>query len=360
MRGNCFLMKVDNMSYRISEIAQWVEAKVDGDAELEINHLAKVEEAGPGDLTFISNPRYEKHIETTKASAVLVALNFPASQKTLLRCSDPYFAFMTLVQKFYGAPPQLAQGIHPTAVIDESAVIAATAAIAAHVVIGRGCRIGEHCQIHPGVVLSDGVQIGDDCLLYANSSVREKCRIGNRAIIHCGAVIGSDGFGFAFRDNRYHKIPQMGIVVIEDDVEIGANCTLDRATFGETVIRNGAKLDNLVHIAHNVEVGEHTALAAQVGIAGSTRVGKYVRFGGQVGAVGHIEMGDRVVAGGQAGITKSVPDNIFVSGYPAREHMTTKRQEAGLSKLPELIKRVRRLEDEIANLQKSMNMEDEC
>lgn len=340
------------MSYSVAEIAKWVDAKVDGNADLQIVSLAKIEDAGKTDLTFISNPRYEKQIHTTNAGAVLVALDFPQSDKTLLRCADPYFAFMTLVQKLYGhtAPPPM--GVHPTAVIAEDAVIAPGASIGPHVVIGAGCRVGDNTHIHPGVVLSAGVQIGADCVIYANVSIREKCRIANRVIIHCGAVIGSDGFGFAFRDGRYHKIPQMGIVVVEDDVEIGANTTIDRATLGETVIHAGAKLDNLIQIAHNVTVGEHTAIAAQAGVSGSTKIGKYVRVGGQAGVVGHIEVGDAAALGAQAGITKSVPPKAFVSGYPAREHMTAKREEASLAKLPELLKRVKRLEEELKKLEK--------
>ena len=338
------------MPYRLSDIAQWIDARVDGDPLIEIHRLAKIEEAEPGDLTFIANPRYEKYVSTTRASAILVAASYPPTDRTVIRCSDPYFAFMTLAQRWYGRTPAVAVGVHPSAVIGADCVIAAGAAIAAHVVVGDRCRIGERTQLHPGVVLGEEVEIGEDTLLYANVSVRERCRIGHRVIVHPGAVIGSDGFGFAFKDGRYHKIPQMGIVVLEDDVEIGANTALDRATMGETIIRQGAKLDNLIQIAHNVEIGEHTAIAAQSGISGSTRVGKYVRIGGQVGAVGHIEIGDGAAAGAQAGITKHVPANTFVSGYPAREHMTAKREEASLARLPELLKRVKQLEQEMARL----------
>jgi UDP-3-O-[3-hydroxymyristoyl] glucosamine N-acyltransferase len=338
------------MPYRLSDIAQWIDAQIDGDPDIEIHRLAKIEEAGPGDLTFIANPRYEKYVSTTHASAVIVAAAFPKTERTVLRCSDPYFAFMTLAQKWYGKTPAIAFGIHPSAVIGADCVIDPTAAVGAHVVLADRCRVGANTQIHPGVVLGEDVEIGENTLIYANVTVRERCRIGHRVIVHPGAVIGSDGFGFAFKDGRYHKIPQMGIVVIEDDVEIGANTTLDRATMGETIIHQGAKLDNLIQIAHNVEIGEHTAIAAQSGISGSTRVGKYVRIGGQVGAVGHIEIGDGAAAGAQAGITKSVPAKTFVSGYPAREHMTAKREEASLSKLPELLKRVKQLEQELARL----------
>ncbi len=340
------------MPYSVSEIAKWIDAVVDGDAAVQISNLAKIEEAGKADLTFISNPRYEKQINTTQAGAVLVSMDFPKSDKTLLRCADPYYAFMTLVQKLYGSQKPPTPGIHPTAVVADDAVIAAGASIGPHVVVAAGCRIGDNTQIHPGTVIAEEVQIGADCVIYANVSIREKCRIGNRVIIHCGAVIGADGFGFAFRDGRYHKIPQMGIVVLEDDVEIGANTTIDRATLGETIIHTGAKLDNLIQIAHNVQVGEHTAIAAQAGISGSAKIGKYVRVGGQAGLVGHIEIGDGAALGAQAGITKSVPAKAFVTGYPAREHMTAKREEASLAKLPELLKRVKRLEEELKKIEK--------
>lgn len=339
------------MAIRLAEIASWIGATIDGDDSTEITGLAKIEEAQSGSLSFIANPKYAKYIETSGASAVLVDRQFPASGKTLLRTDDPYFAFLQCARHFYQRAPQVATGVHPTAVIGEGTTLGKDVAIGAYVVIGRDCRIGDGTTIFPLTFIGDSVTIGDQCLLYANVSVREECRIGNRCIVHMGAVIGADGFGFAFKEGRFHKLPQMGIVVLEDDVEIGANTTIDRATLGETIIRQGAKLDNLIQIAHNVEIGEHTAMAAQAGVSGSTKIGKYVQIGGQAGFTGHIQIGDQAKVGAQAGITKSVANGEFVSGYPARPFRTEMRELAALGKLPELLKQVRALEKRIEELE---------
>ena len=343
------------MAFSLAEIASWINAVVDGDETVEITGLAKIEEAGPGELSFIANPKYEKYIHSTRAAAVLVSDAFPPSEKTVLRCADPYFAFLLLVERFYSGPPALSVGIHPTAVIGEGCTIGADCAIGPLVSIGRNCSIGAHAQIYPGVVLGDEVQVGEDAILYANVSVRERCRIGERVIVHCGAVIGSDGFGFAFKDGRYHKIPQTGIVIVENDVEIGANTTIDRATLGATIIHEGVKLDNLIQVAHNVEIGSHTAIAAQTGISGSSKVGQFVRMGGQVGIAGHIHIGDSAILGGQAGVSKDIPAGLFYSGYPARPHMQAMREEASLARLPELLKRVKQLEKELDTLSRLLD-----
>ncbi len=342
------------MPFRLKEIAEWIGGQVEGDDSIEITGLAKIEEAQPHQLTFIANPKYAKFIDTTRAGAVLVGSDFPAANRTVVRVADPYFAFLGLIQRFQAPVESTLKGIHPTAIIGEGTKLGKDVAIGAYVVIGRNCSIGDGAILHPGVVVDDQVSIGAHSLLYANVSVREGCRIGNNVIIQMGAVIGSDGFGFAFQDGKYHKIPQLGIVVIEDDVEIGANTTIDRATMGQTVIRRGTKVDNLVQIAHNVEIGEHTAIAAQSGISGSTKLGKYVKLGGQAGLVGHIRIGDHSAVGAQAGVTKSIPDHTFYSGYPAREHMKAKREEASLAKLPELLKSFRRLDAEVAELRKKL------
>ncbi|NOY58204.1 MAG: UDP-3-O-(3-hydroxymyristoyl)glucosamine N-acyltransferase [Calditrichaeota bacterium] len=339
------------MPVTLAEVAKWIGGTVDGDDSIKVSALAKIEEAKSGQLTFIANPKYARFIDSTKASAVLVDLDFPKSAKPLIRVSNPYFAFLTLAKKFYHGVPSVEKGVHPSVVLGENCKLGQDVAIGAHVVIGQNCIIGPATVVHPGVVIGDDVQIGADCLLYANVSIREQCRIGNNVIVQMGAVIGSDGFGFAFEGGKYHKLPQMGIVVIEDDVEIGANSAIDRATMGETIIRRGTKIDNLVQIAHNVEIDEHTAIAAQCGISGSTKIGKYVKMGGQAGLVGHITIGDYAAVGGQGGVTKSVPEKTFVSGYPAREHLKVKREEASLAKLPELIKKFRRLEAEVKELQ---------
>ncbi len=344
------------MAFTAAEIASWIGATVEGDGSVEIISLAKIEEATPGTLSFIANPKYAKYIETTGASAVLVDRNFPPAGKTLLRTDDPYFAFLQCVKRMQPVrPPQVEPGVHPTAVIGEGTVIGKDAAIGAYAVIGRNCRIGDRAVIYPLCFVGDDVQIGNDSLLYAGVSIREGCRIGERCILHMGAVIGADGFGFAFKDGRYHKLPQTGIVVIEDDVEIGAGTAVDRATLGETIIRRGAKLDNLIQIAHNVEIGEHTAIAAQAGISGSTKVGKYVLIGGQAGFVGHIRIGDKVKISAQAGVTKSVEDGDFVFGTPARTFRTAMKEQAAMARLPELLKEIQRLEKRLLELEKRLS-----
>ncbi|MDZ7369951.1 MAG: UDP-3-O-(3-hydroxymyristoyl)glucosamine N-acyltransferase [candidate division KSB1 bacterium] len=338
------------MPFSLAEIASWVGATIEGERDITISGLAKIEEATPGTLTFIANPKYAKYIESTAASAVLVDRNFPSCAKTLLRTDDPYFAFLVCARRFYQREPAVAPGVHPTAVIGEGTHLGKNVSIGAYTVIGKNCRIGDGSVIYPLCFIGDNVQIGSDTLIYANVSVREECRIGSRCIIHMGAVIGADGFGFAFKDGRYHKLPQMGIVVIEDDVEIGANTTIDRATLGETIIRSGAKLDNLIQVAHNVEIGEHTAIAAQTGISGSTKIGRYVVIGGQAGFAGHIQIGDQAKIGAQAGITKSVAGGEFVTGTPARPFLEERREQAALARLPELLKQVRDLQKRVDEL----------
>ena len=244
------------------------------------------------------------------------------------------------------------QGIHPSAVIHETATIGSNCHIGAGVVISKNSTLGENSVIHPGVVIGPDVVVGSNSVFHANVVLREKVKIGNKVILHSGVVVGSDGFGFAREGQVYHKIPQVGIVIIEDDVEIGANCAIDRATIGATIIRKGVKLDNLIQIAHNVEIGENTVIAAQTGISGSTKLGKNAIVGGQVGFVGHVEIGDGVTVAAQSGVSKSLASNSVVFGYPARPIMQAKREEAALRKLPELLKRISELESKLGNLYK--------
>ncbi|MBN1996292.1 UDP-3-O-(3-hydroxymyristoyl)glucosamine N-acyltransferase [candidate division KSB1 bacterium] len=340
------------MHVTLAEIAQWLNGAVEGDDSVEIFGLAKIEEAQSGHLTFIANPKYAKYLDQTRASAVLVAFDFPPCDKNIVRVQDPYYSFLILAKKFYHKPCSIPAGIHKTAVIGKNVKMGDNTAVGANVVIGDGCILGDDVILHPGVVIGDHVVIGEKTVVYANVTIREECRIGSRVIIHMGAVIGSDGFGFVFHEGKYQKLPQMGIVVLGDDVEIGANTTIDRATMGETVIKNGVKIDNLVQVAHNVVIGEHTAIAAQTGISGSTKIGKLVRIGGQAGLAGHIQVGDEAVIGGQAGVTKSVDEKIFVSGYPARPHFQARREEASLGRLPGLLRRIKQLEEEVQSLKK--------
>lgn len=331
------------LNWTIEKIAAFLGGEIVGSRDLTISGLAKINEAKPGEITFLANPKYVKFAAETKASAIIVGKEFEASDKTVIKVQDPYLAFMTLAKEWADKDPHVDPGIHPTAVIAPDVTLGANVRIGPYVVIGKNSRIGANSILHAGVVIGDHVTIGRDCLIYPRVSIREYCRIGDRVILQNGAVIGSDGFGYAFHEGQYHKIPQTGIVTLEDDVEIGANTTIDRAALGETRIARGCKIDNLVQIAHNVQVDDHSAIAAQVGISGSTQVGKYARIGGQAGFVGHIKIGDKAIVGAQAGVTKGIPENAFYSGYPARENMKAKREEASLARLPELLKTFRRL-----------------
>lgn len=346
----------------LRDIAALLDGELVGSGDTDIVDVMKIEEAIEGTATFLANPKYQKFLESTRASAVIVHRTVDLSSikrptpLSLIRVSDPYIAFLRLLVHFHPPAPPLAPGIHPSAVVPASAKVGKNTALGACVVLGERCVIGEGSFILPGTVLGDDTVVGDNSLLYANVTVREGCRIGSRVIIHSGTVVGSDGFGFAPKpDGTYDKIPQMGIVVIEDDVEIGANCTLDRATMGETRIKRGAKLDNLIQIAHNVVVGENTVMAAQSGISGSTKIGKNSMVGGQVGFTGHLEIADRTFVGAQSGVAKSIaePGKSWF-GSPVKEKMVAARIEGAIRNLPdmvrqisELVKKVKQLEDQV-------------
>ncbi|MBI1806462.1 MAG: UDP-3-O-(3-hydroxymyristoyl)glucosamine N-acyltransferase [Ignavibacteria bacterium] len=352
---------------RVTEIARLVKGEISGtgDPNAEIERVAKIEEAGPGDITFLANVKYKKYLITTSATAVLVALdthnNELAGRKTpitLIRVSDPYNSFLRLIDHFHPPPTPLVAGTHPTAVVAQSATIGDGAAIGAYVVIGERCIVGQRTSIYHNTVIGDDAKIGIDTLLYANVTVRENCKIGDRVVVHSGAVIGSDGFGFAPKeDGTYEKIPQRGIVVIENDVEIGANCAIDRATIGETRIKCGVKLDNLIHIAHNVVIGEHTVIAAQTGISGSTKVGNHCALGGQVGLTGHIQLADNTTIGAQSGVPKSItePGKTYM-GYPAREIHESWKIDAAARQLPELLYEFRALKKRVEALEQLLHI----
>lgn len=332
----------------VAEIAARIGGTVHGNGDLLICGLAKIEEAGKNELTFFANARYARFLEVTGAGAILVPQNdFPALSRTLIAVGDPYLAFQELLPVFYPQTPWLEKGIHATAVVHPSAELEADVAVGAFCHIGPNCKIGRGTQLFPHVILAADVEIGAACVVHSRVTLREGVVLGNRVVIQDGAVIGSDGFGFAAHADGYAKVPQLGRVVIEDDVEVGANTTIDRATLGETVIGAGTKLDNLIQVAHNVTIGSHTVIAAQTGISGSSKIGANVRIGGQVGIVGHIEIGDRVGIGAQAGIANSIPAGELVSGSPARSHSLWKRIEAALTRLPELTRRVRKLEQKL-------------
>lgn len=323
--------------------------------DMEIVRVAGVEEAGPGDLTFISNRKYVRYLKTTKASAIILSEDMPAVEIPSLRAEDPYLAFAHALEIFH-MPLRQEPGIHPTAIVHEDAVIGPDASIGAYVVIGKGCRIGSGVTLFPNVVLYPGVEIGNDVTIHSGVTVRELCRLGNRVIIQNGVIVGSDGLGFApTSDGGFYKIVQTGTVTIEDDVEIGANTTVDRAAVGDTIIRKGAKLDNLVQIGHGSQVGENCVLAAQAGLAGSTRLGRGVWVGGQAGFAGHLTVGDKAVITAQSGTSHDVPSQAVVSGSPAFDNGTWLRSVALFPKLPAMTRRIRALEKEIEMLKKALD-----
>ncbi len=345
------------MEQSLAALAGLVAGRVVGDGSVVIRRVAPIDEAVAGEITFLTNPRYAKHLEHCQASAVIVAMGGAAdyagkSPIAFLEVGDPYIAFAKILQLF-AAPQQFSRTCSAQASVDGSASLADGVTVFPHVYIGAGARIGRNAVLYPGVFIGDDVQVGADCTLHPNVTVRQGCRLGDRVILHAGVVIGSDGFGYAGRGEGRVKIPQVGIVVVEDDVEIGANTTVDRATLGRTVIGRGAKIDNLVQIAHNVNIGEHSVVAAQAGIAGSTKVGKHVTIAGQVGIVNHLEIGDGAMIGPQSGIPKSVPPGAILSGgIAAAPHHEWLKVMTLLPQLPKLWNSVRALERQMAGLLK--------
>jgi UDP-3-O-[3-hydroxymyristoyl] glucosamine N-acyltransferase len=329
---------------KLTDIAARLDCILKGDGDVDITGVVGIEEAEAGHLTFVSNPKYAGKARTTKASAVIVSPDFPEIESATLRSANPYLAFARAVELFYAAPKP-ARGIDPTARIAPSARIGDGASIGPYVVIEDDVQIGKHCTLRPFVHISSGARIGDNFKAYAHVSVREYCRIGNNVILQDGAKIGTDGYGYAKQDDgSYYKIVQSGIVVLEDDVEVGANATIDRATIGETRVRRGAKVDNLVQVGHASDVGEDTLLCAQVGLAGSSKIGRSVILTGQVGVAGHLEIGDRVIATAQTGIPSSIEPDKVVSGYPAIDNKLWLKSSAIFKRLPELLKRIEALE----------------
>lgn len=329
---------------KLSAIAARLECVLKGDGEVEITAVTGIDEAAPGNLTFVSNPKYAAKARTTRAGAVIVASDFPEIEAATLRSSNPYLTFARAIELFYQAP-RPAIGIHATAVVAASVKVGDGASIGPYVVIEDDVRIGNHCTIHPFVHISRGARIGNNFRAYAHSSVREFCQIGNDVILQDGAKVGTDGYGYAkTEDGSYYKIVQSGIVVLEDAVEVGANATIDRATIGETRIRQGAKIDNLVQVGHASDVGSNTLLCAQVGLAGSSKIGRNVILTGQVGVAGHLEIGDGVVATAQTGIPNSIEAGKIVSGYPAIDNRLWLKSSAIFKRLPELLKRIEALE----------------
>jgi UDP-3-O-[3-hydroxymyristoyl] glucosamine N-acyltransferase len=327
----------------LKELAQRLGCTLRGDGAVEVHRVCGIEESGPGDLTFVASRKYAACLATTRASAVILS---PALETPLpsLLSPNPYLAYARAASLLHPQERPRA-GVHPSAVVDPSARIGDGVHVGALAVIGPRVTVGARSVIHPHVVLYEGASVGEDCVLHSGVQVRERCRLGHRVTVQNGAVIGGDGFGFARdHDGRYEKIPQVGIVVVEDDVEIGALTAIDRASMSETRIGRGTKIDNLVQVGHSVVIGEDTVLAGQVGIAGSTRVGDRVTLAGQVGVAGHLTIGDGAIATAQTGIPSSIEAGQMVSGYPAMDNRTWLKSAAVFPRLPEILKRLRELE----------------
>jgi UDP-3-O-[3-hydroxymyristoyl] glucosamine N-acyltransferase len=342
------------MEFTAEAIAGFLKGEIEGNPETKVNTVAKIEEGHIGALSFLANPKYEHYIYSTNSSIVLVNKSFVASSEiksTLIRVDDAYEAFASLLRLVDQSRPRK-KGIHPTAVIETSAKIGSDVYIGPYSYIGENCIIGDGCSIYPNVYIGDNTKLGTNCTINPGVTIYHDCIIGESCIIHAGSVIGGDGFGFAPQsESEYMKIPQLGNVILEDHVEIGANATIDRATMGSTIIRKGVKLDNLIQIGHNVEVGENTVMAAQTGIAGSSKIGKNCMFGGQVGISGHVKVPNGTKIGAQAGIPGDIKEeNAVLLGTPAFDLKQFLRSSVVFKKLPEMKIKLDSLEKEIESL----------
>lgn len=339
---------------KLKELADITGAELSGPGDIEITGVAGIEDAGAGHVTFISEKGRLKDLEQTLASAAFVPLDAPGLRIPQLRVKNPRLAFARAIELFH-ARPYHASGISEKASIGANVVVGADPSIHPYAVVDDGARIGDRVTLYPGVYVGRGTIIGDDSILYANASIGEKVIIGKRVIIQAGAAIGGDGFGFVTDGGRHHKIPQVGGVIIEDDVEIGANSCVDRATLGNTVVRKGTKIDNLVQVAHNVSIGEHCILAGHVGIAGSTTLGNYVVMGGRAAAGDHVVIGDGVMVGGGAGITRDVEAGQVIAGHPAMPLRDWLKAQAVVQKLPELKRSLASLEKQVQELKERIS-----
>lgn len=343
------------MEFKAKDIAALLRGVVDGDGEVTVNNVSKIEEGKPHTLAFLANPKYEQYIYTTEASIVLVNKDFQPAQPvkcTLIKVDSAYDAIATLLQ-MYESMRQRPTGIEQPSFIDQSATIGDNPYVGAFAYIGKNVKIGNNVSIYPQAYIGDGVTIGDNSTIFSGVKIYHGCRVGANCTIHASTVIGADGFGFAPNsDGTYKKVPQIGNVVIEDNVEIGANSCIDRATMGSTRIEKGVKLDNLIQIAHNVVVGENTVIAAQSGIAGSSKIGKRCVFGGQTGMVGHLTVGDNVQVAAQSGIASNIKNDVILRGSPAFEFAKYQKCIAIFRKLPDMYSSINQLEKDIKNLKK--------
>lgn len=340
------------MEFTAEQIARYVNGTVEGDASVTVNTFAKIEEGRKGALSFLSNPKYSHYLYSTESSIVLIGKDFHLEspvKATLIRVDNAYECVARLLQLYESSKPRKT-GIDRLASVAQSAKIGKDVYIGPFACIGEEAVVGDGTQIYPHTVVGDNVRIGSNCILYPNVTIYEGCRLANNITIHAGTVIGADGFGFAPGADGYDKIPQIGIVTIEDNVEIGANTCVDRSTMGSTVIRKGVKVDNLVQIAHNVEVGENTVMSAQVGVAGSTKIGSWCMFGGQVGLAGHISIGDKTSLGAQSGVPGNIKGNQTLIGTPPMEPKSYFKSQAIFRKLPEMYKELNELKKQIEEL----------
>jgi len=339
-------------SHTLAELAELLGAELVGDGERSIEGIRPLDRAGPEHISFLHNPKYVAQAAESRAGAILVHTTDDLAGRNLLICDQPYLAVARTLELFHPRPrPE--PGVHPSSVVGDDLELGPDASVGPLVSIGRRVVIGDRTVIGPGCVVGDGVRIGEDCILHPRVVVEDGCRIGDRCILQAGAVIGSDGYGFATVDGVHHKVPQVGIVVLEDDVEIQANTTVDRATMGETRIGRGTKVDNLVQLAHNVQVGEHCLLVSQVGISGSTKIGRYSVFAGQAGVAGHLDIGERTMVGAKAGVMKSVPDGSVLGGFPARPQKEWMKTQAAVQRLGAMRERVADLERRLSAVEES-------
>jgi len=334
----------------LKELAEYLGGTVRGDETCRVNGLAPLEAAGPDKVTFLANPKYASKVADTGAGAVLMTPGAESHGRNVIEVANPYLAFAKLLTLFY-VQPHPPRGVLPEACIGIGVALGEEISIYPGAIVGDNVTLGDRCVIHPGAVIYAGVSIGDDTVIHANAVVRERCRIGKRCVLQPGAVIGSDGFGYAPDGSSYYPIPQIGIVVLEDDVEIGANTCIDRAALEVTLVRRGTKLDNLVQVAHNCQIGEDCMIVSQVGISGSTRIGNHVTLAGQVGVAGHLTIGDNVIVGAQSGVPGSLPANAGYSGTPVLPHKEWLKSMAVVANLPDMRKTVASLEKRIAGLE---------
>ncbi len=342
------------MQKTLKEIAKLIDGEVIGNGDTVITGASGIKEASEGDITFLANSKYSPLMNKTRAAAIITSADARETTKPVIVTQNPSLAFVKIISMFTPDDAGHPSGIDLTAVIGKNVSLGKNITIGAYSVIGDNVTLGDDVIIYAGCYIGHHSKIGNATLIYPHVSIRERISIGSRVIIHAGAVIGSDGFGFATVKGLHHKIPQVGIVEVQDDVEIGANVTIDRARFDKTVIGRGTKIDNLVQIAHNVIIGENALIVAQVGISGSTIVGNNVILGGQVGLVGHIKIGDNAMVTGKSGVAKDVPPSTVFAGYPARPYMTNQRANASLQKLPELFSTIRELKKKVQELEEKL------